>query len=129
MLAISAAMPAHADDYLVLTQDAFCLGVANYNVELLSRQSLPSANDANRTARYRAILNGAVKLQKIDADTVSGLVAAGAADASLCNNEQEKCGNQMNTDKSATPQQLESKYNTCMMFGGNDACKRVEACP
>lgn len=122
-----------ADEYLTLTRYAYCLGVATKNVELLSRYSLPSANDGNKAARDRAILDGAVKLQKIDANTITSLAAAGAADALLCNTEQEKCDKQAfeaaSKDKSLSAEQLQSREEACMMFIGNDACKRTADCP
>lgn len=123
----------HADEYLTLTHYAYCLGVAAKNVELLSRYSLPSANDGNKAARNRAILNGAVKLQKIDEDTIKSLAAAGSADALLCNTEQEKCDKQAFQsalkDKSMTPEQIQIREESCMKFAGNEACKRAADCP
>jgi len=80
--------------------------------------------------RLVAIVNGAVKQQKIDSDTVNSLISVGHQDADLCWTSTDKCSSdaaQRAEDKSFDIDKNQTMLNNCQ-FPTDAVCKRVEKC-
>jgi len=112
----------HSDDYKYVTDAAYCSGVTVKNIALSKRDlAIVVPGQEQNLLRLRAILEGALKLERIDAVTAANLVRVGQQDAEICWNLNMDCFN----DALKYPDDTAMK--NCLMRG-ESICKRIKAC-
>jgi protein tyrosine/serine phosphatase len=127
------ATPVLADDYTAITDAAYSAGVVAGNMNLSKRDFgtfSPVQNDQQHLARLTAVVEGAIKLQKIDSETANKLTAVGQQDARLCWESSKKCmldHFHRLEDKNYDQEKSQRIYQNCL-DPAEPVCKRVAAC-
>jgi hypothetical protein len=117
-----------ADDYKELTDASYCIGVVSRNIDLTQKMSnsmLDVRDQQQHLARKTAFVEGAMKLRKIDTETVNKLIGVGRADAQLCWDNAEKCAQA--ALKRGDIDLSERMVRNCER-PAEAVCKRIEVC-
>ena len=125
IIAISIATSADSDDYKHITDAAYCSGVVSRNIDLMKRDlGAVAPGDPQNLLRFHAIVQGALKLNKIDASTTTRLILVGQQDAELCWDTSMRCMNEGLQNKTADP----NKTLANCMLQSEHVCKRIVSC-
>ena len=131
---LTSTINARSDEYMTLTDTAYCVGVVGDAVQqfrkMLGANDPLLLNAQFNLNRLVAIVNGAVKQQKIDSDSVNSLIRVGHQDADLCETSTDKCSSdaaKRAEDKDFDLHKNEVMQNNCL-FPTEAVCKRVEKC-
>ena len=125
LFTLTTANPTHSNDYKHVTDAAYCSGVVSRNIALTKRDlDIVVPGEEQNLLRFRAILLGALKLDKIDAGTAANLVNVGQQDADLCWDTNMKCMNDGLQDKTAD----RDKTLASCLLQNEHTCKRIKSC-